>query len=137
MIGGDADMGRAMADHAEQRVQHATHGRDFAAVAIPRRRHRVIVAKELVGAVDQMDVHREGCGLPACGIEVLLQLRAVGAVTTLELFGGGCLRRDPLHEAGFEHERHGPLELTGSSSAVLAARRPRRPGRAAACSCAG
>ena len=57
VIGGHADVRRALADHREQRMQHAAHRRDLAAVGVARRRHRVVVAKQFVGAVDEMDVH--------------------------------------------------------------------------------
>ena len=57
MIGGDGDVRGALANHAEDRREHTPHRRNLSAGVIPDRRQRVVVAEQLVCAVDQMDVH--------------------------------------------------------------------------------
>jgi hypothetical protein len=57
VVGGHAYVAGAGVDHAEHRIEHAAHRTHFAAIGIARRRHRVIVAEQLVGAVDEVDVH--------------------------------------------------------------------------------
>ena len=57
VIGRDADVRGPRRHHAEQRRDHAAHGPDFAAVAHRGRGHREVVPEQLVGAVDQIDVH--------------------------------------------------------------------------------
>jgi hypothetical protein len=56
MVGGDPDVRRAAVDHAEHRPDHASDGANFAAAGIARRRQGVVVAEQLVGAVDEMNL---------------------------------------------------------------------------------
>jgi len=49
-------MGRAPGDHAEHGGDHAADGGDFAALGVLRRRQRIVMAEQLVGAVDEMDL---------------------------------------------------------------------------------
>jgi hypothetical protein len=50
-------VGGAGADHSEDGGEHAADGGDFVAVAIARGGEGVVVAEELIGAVDEMDGH--------------------------------------------------------------------------------
>ena len=56
VIGRDADVRRAAVDHAEDGGDHAADGGHFPAVGVARRRERVVVAEQLVGAVDEINV---------------------------------------------------------------------------------
>ena len=57
VVGRHADVrGAAAIDHAEHRGEDAAHRAHFRAVSLLRRRHRVVVPEELVGAVDQVHV---------------------------------------------------------------------------------
>ena len=58
MIGRDPDVGRTALDHRQNRSEHAAHGADVLAVPIHCGRHREEMAEQLVGAVDQVDLHR-------------------------------------------------------------------------------
>ena len=58
VIGRDADVRRAVAHQAAHRGEDAAHGRDLAAFGVARRRQREEVAKQFVGAVDEVNVHR-------------------------------------------------------------------------------
>ena len=58
MIGRDAEVGGVAIDHAENRCDNAADGADLAPLFIDGGGHRVVVAKKLVGAVDEMHVHR-------------------------------------------------------------------------------
>ena len=51
------DVSGASFQHAQQRGEHAPHRTHLAPFRVAGMRHRVIVAKELVGAVDQVDFH--------------------------------------------------------------------------------
>lgn len=55
VIGGDADVGGSVADHAKNRGDDAAGGGDVLAVAVADRRESKEVAEELVGSVDKMD----------------------------------------------------------------------------------
>ena len=55
MVRRDADMRGARGHHPEQRPDDAADGRDLAPVAVTRRGERVVVAEQLVGAVDEVD----------------------------------------------------------------------------------
>ncbi len=54
----DADVRRAAADQAVDRGDDAAHGRYLAALFVFLRRQREVVAKQFVGAVDEVDDHR-------------------------------------------------------------------------------
>ena len=58
VVGGDADVGRALLEHPQHRAEHATDRRDLHAVGVEVRRHAEVVAEELVGAVDEVHLHR-------------------------------------------------------------------------------
>src|SRR5215469_12417607 len=60
MIGCYPDVGSALLDHRQNRAEHAAHGADILAVRIHYGRHRKEMAEQLVGAVDQMNLHRSG-----------------------------------------------------------------------------
>jgi hypothetical protein len=51
-------MRRPAVDHAEKRPDHATYGGNLAAVPFTRRREGVVVAEQLVRAVDEINVQR-------------------------------------------------------------------------------
>jgi hypothetical protein len=55
VVGGNRDVGCAALNHAEHRSEDTADGRDFVAVLIACGRQRVIVAKEFVGAVYEMN----------------------------------------------------------------------------------
>ena len=55
MIGGDRNVRRAAANHAQYGPEHASYRGDLPAVLIPRGRQCVVVPEQLVRAVDQMD----------------------------------------------------------------------------------
>ena len=58
MVGGDAEVGGALFDHLEDGGKDATDGGDLHAVLVLHGREGVKVAEELVGAVDEVDLHR-------------------------------------------------------------------------------
>ncbi len=64
MIRGDADVRGAGGDHAEDRRDDAAHRRDLAAIRVAVRRHREEVAEELVGAVDEVNLHMADRRMP-------------------------------------------------------------------------
>ena len=57
MVGGDGNVRGAAVNHAQHRPEHASHRGHLAAVPIPGGRQGVVVAEELIGAVDEMDGH--------------------------------------------------------------------------------
>ena len=57
VVAGDADVGRALLEQPDQRREHAAHGAHLLAVRARVRRHREEVPEQLVGAVDQVDLH--------------------------------------------------------------------------------
>ena len=57
VIGRHPDVGRAAVDQPQDRGDHAAHGADFPPVRVARRRDRVEMAEQLVGPVDEVDVH--------------------------------------------------------------------------------
>ncbi len=59
VVGGHPDVRRAVVEHALHRGQHAAHRAHLHARRVARRRHGEVVPEELVGAVDEMHVHRE------------------------------------------------------------------------------
>jgi hypothetical protein len=59
VVGGDADVRRALLDHLEHRLQHADHRAERPVAALGEAAQAVEVAEQLVGAVDQMDDHRQ------------------------------------------------------------------------------
>ena len=62
VIGGHGQVRRAVPEQVEHRGEDALHRGDLEAVRVLLRRHRVVVPKELVGAVDQVDQHA-GAGI--------------------------------------------------------------------------
>ena len=56
MIGCDAHVRRALGDHVENRRDDASHRRHLHALRVFGGRQRVVVAEELVGAVDEVNV---------------------------------------------------------------------------------
>src|SRR5215210_5935558 len=52
-------MRRATSDHAEHGGDHTAHGGDFPAIPVLRRRQRIVMPEQLIGSVDEMDVHRD------------------------------------------------------------------------------
>ena len=54
VIGSDADVRRAAVDHSEDGQEHPTDGGDFAPLAVACARHRVVMAEQLVRAIDQV-----------------------------------------------------------------------------------
>ena len=56
VIGGDAHVGGAAIDHAEDGANHAAHGANFTTVLVASRRHRVEVPEQLIRAVDEVNV---------------------------------------------------------------------------------
>lgn len=59
MVRGDGDVGSSIANHAEDGIDYATGGGDFAALLIAGRWKSVEVAEEFVCAVDEMNVQKE------------------------------------------------------------------------------
>jgi hypothetical protein len=57
VIGRDADVRGAAVDHPENRSDDAADGADLAPLRVVRLRDRIVVAEELVRAVDEVDVH--------------------------------------------------------------------------------
>ena len=55
MIGGNGEVRGAAAQHTQDRREHASNRGDLAAIAIARGRERVIVAEQLVCAIDQKE----------------------------------------------------------------------------------
>src|SRR5690606_23694457 len=60
MVRRDAEVGRAVLEQAQDRGEYAAHGAHLGAVRASAPRYREEVAKELVGAVDQMHLVRAG-----------------------------------------------------------------------------
>ena len=56
----DGDVSGAAVHHAEDGTNHATDRGDLRAARIPGRGQRVVVAEQLVGAVDEVNVHGRG-----------------------------------------------------------------------------
>ena len=61
VVGGNADVGRALLDHLEHRLQHTDHRAERPVAALSEAAQAVEMAEQLVGAVDQMDDHRHHC----------------------------------------------------------------------------
>ena len=59
VVGGDADVRGAGGDQAEHRADHAADRGHFPSRGVFRRRKGVVVAEQLVGAVDQVNVQKE------------------------------------------------------------------------------
>jgi hypothetical protein len=59
LVGGDAHVGRPLLEHHEQRAHDATHRGDLDALVVEVRRHREMVAEQLICPVHEMDLH---CG---------------------------------------------------------------------------
>ena len=57
VVGGDADVALALLDHLEHRLQDADDGTERSVLALVEAAQAVEVAKELVGAVDEMNDH--------------------------------------------------------------------------------
>ena len=57
VVGGDAHVGRALLEHPEHRPEHPADRRHLDAVVVEVRRHREVVAEELVGPVDEVHLH--------------------------------------------------------------------------------
>src|SRR5437773_5292611 len=86
MIRGDPYVRRAPVDHSENGREYTAHGADLPAVRIPRGRKRVVVPEELVGAVDEIHVHRRvqvssisvdmACCRPASIVDVCFEHRS-------------------------------------------------------------
>src|SRR5438094_95183 len=57
MIGGDPDVSRALFDHVLYGAQHAADSANLAPLRVDCRRNGEEVPEELVGAVDQVNVH--------------------------------------------------------------------------------
>ena len=55
MIGRDAEMGRALLEHLQDRLQHADHGAVRRILALREPAQAVEVAEQLVGAVDEVN----------------------------------------------------------------------------------
>jgi hypothetical protein len=62
VVGRDADVRRAVLDHLEQHVQHARDGAERRGLALLEAAAAVVMAEELVGAVDEVNDH---ASLPA------------------------------------------------------------------------
>ena len=58
VVGGDADVRRALLDDLEHRLQHADHGAERPVLALGEAAQAVEVAEQLVGAVDEVNDHR-------------------------------------------------------------------------------
>ena len=75
----DAEMRDAGVDHPENRGEHASNRADLAAIGISGARQAVIVAKQFVRAVDQINVQ----GLLARAIIVAADLKAASSESVL------------------------------------------------------
>src|SRR4051812_3817465 len=60
VIGRDPEVVGALANQGENRCDHGTYCPNLAAVAVASGRDRIIMPKQLVGAVDDVDVHASG-----------------------------------------------------------------------------
>jgi hypothetical protein len=58
VVGGDADVRRAGGDQAEHRADDAADRGHFPSRGVFRRREGIVVAEQLVGAVDQVNVQK-------------------------------------------------------------------------------
>ena len=58
VVGGDAHVGRALLEHPEHRPEDPADRGHLDAVVVEVRRHGEVVTEELVGAVDEVDLHR-------------------------------------------------------------------------------
>src|SRR5207245_8750447 len=58
MIRCNRNVGSAVFDHAQHRLENAAHGRDVPSLLIPCGGQRVVVPEQLVRSVDQMNVHK-------------------------------------------------------------------------------
>src|SRR5580765_6868365 len=59
VVGGDANVRAAFLDHLQNAVQHAADAAELRVFATARTTRAVEVTKQLVGAVDEMDDHRD------------------------------------------------------------------------------
>ena len=107
VIGGDADVRRAALEHAEDRGDDAADCCDFVPIGIPRSRHRVEVSKELVRAVDEVNVHANTDN----------HSRACFDVGTSQLVPG-ILPRERHRGAGAAQERREPLRLVSGDERI-------------------